>query len=624
MSKQPTDFNDVVQVAGKKALQAIKKQTESAVDAAKGDKFGPFLFAPRGVFRDKDEDTVQVCSPFRPIALTHPAPGESGSWGVLIDVKDPNGKWHSLHLQTTALVERGGEAARAAFVALGGTIAAGARKTGFIDAVFAIVEHGRNLPRYVNVSLPGWIETDKGQAYVMPNGTVIPKSANVFLSGHVAHGYRTAGTLAGWQTGIGELCRGNSCLMFAVSLPLTAPLLKLRNHQGFIINLYAMSSKGKTTLLVVVSSVIGSRETVGSFNATMIAVEITASTRNDGLMILDETSQADAEKLPSLAYGIGNGATRSRATDRGILATPPRHYKTIMVCAGEAPVRDIAKGRDGKGELYQGQQLRFVDTPVSRAYGVFDYLHGRPDGGAFADELRRMCDENHGHVFPAFMEKLVAELRQDRAGLVARIEKIEAEFLNTYVPANAGGQVRRVAKSFSLIAAAGELGIKYGLLPWGNGEASASVAELFLAWLRERGTHGDGEEAELLKRVEMALTRDGASRFEEIDSGQRAAGRPIIDRRGWKRSIASITGSSVTEYFLPSEQFKEVVRPAPVRWAADVLRQHGWLQPGEGGGHTRREILPGLGRQRVYVLSAPEEEQVEDSPQFDSDGRPPF
>lgn len=624
MSKQPTDFNDVVQVAGKKALQTIKKKVESAVDSAKGDKFGPFLFGPRGVFRDKDEDTVQVCSPLRPIALTHPALGELGSWGVLIDVKDPNGIWHPLHLQTTALVERGGEAARAAFVALGGTITSGARKTGFIDAVFAIVEHGRNLPRYVNVSLPGWIETDKGQAYVMPNGAVIPKSANVFLSGHVVHGYRTAGTPEGWRAGPGELCRGNSCLMFAVSLPLTAPLLKLMSRQGQIVNFYARSSQGKTTLLVVVSSVIGSRELVGSFNSTMTAMEIMASTRNDGLLISDETGQADAEKLPNLAFGVGNGTTRNRATDRGNLAAPVRHYKSIMLCAGEAPFREIAKGRDGKGELYQGQLVRFVDTPVSRAYGVFDYLHGRPDGGAFADELRRMCDENHGHVFLAFMEKLVAELRRDRAGVVARIEKIEAEFLTTYVPTNAGGQVRRVAKSFSLIAAAGELGIEYGVLPWGNREASASVAELFLAWLRERGTHGDGEETELLKKVEMALTRDGASRFEEIDSGQRAAGRPVIDRRGWKRSIASVTGSSITEYFLPSEQFKELVRPAPVRWAADVLRQHGWLQPGEGGGHTRREILPGLGRQRVYVLSAPEEEQGEDSPQFDPDDRPPF
>ncbi|BET58105.1 DUF927 domain-containing protein [Geobacter sp. 60473] len=624
MSKQPTDFNDVVQVAGKKTLPAIKKQFESAVDANKGVKFGPFLFGPRGVFRDKDEDTVQVCSPLRPIALTHPAPGESGSWGVLVEAKDPNGIWRPLHLQTTALVERGGEAARAAFVAQGGVIAAGARKTGFSDALFAIVEHGRNLPRHVNVSLPGWIETDKGPAYAMPNGTVIPKSADVFLSGHVVHGYRTAGTLAGWRSSIGELCRGNSCLMFAVSLPLTAPFLKLMNRQGLIVDLYAMSSKGKTTLLVAASSVIGSRELVGSFNATMTAVEITASTRNDGLVIFDEIGQGDAEKLPSIAYGVGNGTTRSRANDQGKLAAPPRHYKTIMVCAGEAPFRDIAKGRDGKGELYQGQLVRFVDTPVSRAYGVFDYLHGRPDGGAFADELRRMCDENHGHVFPAFMEKLVAELRRDRAGVVARIEKIEAEFLTTYVPTNAGGQVRRVARSFSLIAAAGELGVEYGLLPWGKGEASAGVAELFLAWLRERGTHGDGEEAELLKKVETALTRDGASRFEEIDSGQRAAGRPIIDRRGWKRSIASITGSSITEYFLPSEQFKELVRPAPVRWAADVLRQHGWLQPGEGEGHTRREILPGLGRQRVYVLSAPEEEQGEDSPQFDPDDRPPF
>jgi uncharacterized protein (DUF927 family) len=59
----------------------------------------------------------------------------------------------------------------------------------------------------------------------------------------------------------------------------------------------------------------------------------------------------------------------------------------------------------------------------------------------------------------------------------------QRDFLATYVPAGADGQVQRVAQRFALIAAGGELAVAADVLPWLKGEATAAAARCFDAWL---------------------------------------------------------------------------------------------------------------------------------------------
>jgi putative DNA primase/helicase len=52
-------------------------------------------------------------------------------------------------------------------------------------------------------------------------------------------------------------------------------------------------------------------------------------------------------------------------------------------------------------------------------------------------------------------------------------------FMGEHCRLDADGQVQRVAQRFALVAAAGELGIALGVLPWPRDEANRALARSF-------------------------------------------------------------------------------------------------------------------------------------------------
>jgi hypothetical protein len=83
------------------------------------------------------------------------------------------------------------------------------------------------------------------------------------------------------------------------------------------------------------------------------------------------------------------------------------------------------------------------------------------------------------------------------------------------VPAQADGQVVRVAARFALVAAAGELATALGILPWPAGEASVASSRCFNDWLVARGDKGPEEISAGIRQVRSFLEMHGSSRFEE-------------------------------------------------------------------------------------------------------------
>jgi putative DNA primase/helicase len=86
-------------------------------------------------------------------------------------------------------------------------------------------------------------------------------------------------------------------------------------------------------------------------------------------------------------------------------------------------------------------------------------------------------------------------------------------FCEKFVPAGADGQVARVAQRFALIAFAGELAIRKGVLPWAAEEAVKAAGICFEAWLAERGHAGAAEAHGGIEAVRSFLQMHGMSRF---------------------------------------------------------------------------------------------------------------
>ena len=282
---------------------------------------------------------------------------------------------------------------------------------------------------------------------------------------------------------------------------------------------------------------------------------------------------------------------------------------------------------------YAGQEVRLVDVPAdaSAGFGLFENLHGAPTGKAFADQLREATGRHYGHAGRAF----VAALSQDCDGNATTVRRLRDGFLQQQVPAEASGQVWRVATRFGLIGAASELATAAGLTGWLEGAAVTAAARCFADWLHQRGGVGKAEEARALGQVRLFFERYGEARFKpwtlgDSDTCERCHGngrveysykqgvcfdcggtgkitsetepnRPIYDCAGFRRA----TADGRNEFYVLPEVFRsEIAKGFEVQWLVRLLIAHDLLSRAPDGKSQRSERLPGMGTRRVYRFKA--------------------
>ena len=181
------------------------------------------------------------------------------------------------------------------------------------------------------------------------------------------------------------------------------------------------------------------------------------------------------------------------------------------------------------------------------------------------------------------------------------------------LPAGADPQVRDVARRFALVAVAGELARRWGVLPWPEGEAERAARAMLAAWLvRRAGGAGAAEQAAHLERVRLFLVQHGASRFTALvpDHGsgawvESAPDRPVVNRAGWRKRRGE---RERDEYLIAPEVWRtELCAPASLdpTETARTLAKAGVLRRGEQGRLQAEERVPGQARAvRVYAVSA--------------------
>ncbi len=150
-----------------------------------------------------------------------------------------------------------------------------------------------------------------------------------------------------------------------------------------------------------------------------------------------------------------------------------------------------------------------IDLPAESkgSYGIFENIHGFSDSGEFARELSEHTEKYFGKPILTFLDQLVKtpsfsiNLQKDRKEFESRMGK------------NAHGQIHRALKRFSLLAAAGELAIKFGILPWEKGEATQNIEKCFEEWIATWGSTTSRETQQLVQRIQALLQEFGSSRF---------------------------------------------------------------------------------------------------------------
>ena len=346
---------------------------------------------------------------------------------------------------------------------------------------------------------------------MLPDET-LGKSDEVFLfkSDNYTSKFNVKGSLEDWKLHIAKRILGNSVPEFCIACAFAAPLLTPCGLDGGGFHLLGDSSSGKTTSLCLAASVCGGGDHgyIQSWRSTDNAVEGIALNHNDCLLCLDEINLATCKTVNESAYMLANGQGKARA-DRYGNTKSRKEWKLFLLSNGEVSIANKLK-EEGK-KMMAGQAVRIIDidSDMQCGFGVYNSV---PDGlksNEFSDELKAVSSQYYGVALREFISLFAENID----GYVGEIHKNIAEFCKKHCEQDASGQVKRVCARFGLVAAAGELAIKFKILPWPEHTAWDAAAILFKKWTQQRGGTDTLELQTALKTLTEFIQRYGSSRF---------------------------------------------------------------------------------------------------------------
>lgn len=431
---------------------------------------------------------------------------------------------------------------------------------------------------------PGWHESG---AFVLPGRTIGSDKVRYQASAKGQNLFSMRGSLEGWKIDVAAKCQGNPVLTLAIGCALAGPLLSLVGVLGGGVHLVGDSSSGKSLAQLIGSSVWGDPGIfAASWDMTKGGLEIEASSRNDTMLPLDEIKRADPKRVQEMAYSLANGQGKGTMT-RDREARGKLSWRLLALSSGERSLSEHAA--ISGNAAHAGAELRMVDVNAgTRTHRAFDELHGL-EGADFHRQLTVAVGANHGHIGPAFVEKLLAS--DDRPGLLEDFAGIRAQFVED------NAQAGRVADRFAVIALAGEMAIAYDLLPWAPGTALADCQLLYGEWLSRVGG-GNAEDRQILAGILDFIDKHGSSRFSDVEDQTLDA--KVFNRAGYWEVVGAkrlylFNKSALTE----AAHGHGLARVVKALEGAGALAKH---DTDRDSRRTKKYRLPAGGSARLYVI----------------------
>ncbi|ADP70325.1 protein of unknown function DUF927 [Rhodomicrobium vannielii ATCC 17100] len=592
------DWNDLLVSDGLDAVREALAQSEPWEDLPFGFRWQEngrgleFLSRiVKGEDGEEEDEWDWLCSEVRFLATTLNA--DSKDWGLYLEIRTRNAVWHKAAIPKTDLVTSSEDIFKhLAFHGLDFNITPRA-KTKLRELLV------RTRPKSYALCVPK-VGFHDG-VFVLPDETIgESKGRAVVFQPHkpVEHFYRKGGSLKGWQDGVAAYARGNDRLMFAIAAALAPPLLEPIGMEGGGIHFRGGSTAGKTTILRAAGTVWGGGGQYGfmrTWRATDNALEAVAAIHNNAFLALDEIAEIEPRALFRAAYALANGRQKERMQRTSDLRSACT-WRLLFMSTGEIGMAE--KLSEDRMRATGGQAVRLVEISADAGHGMgmFQTLHGFKEPKQLAEALNASGREHYGHAAPAFIRHLTGDLERLTEGAKAFIGR----FVQQACAKDADGQVARVAGRFGLIAAAGELAIAAGIVPWRRGEVREACKRLFLEWLAARGTSGPIETQNGILQVKGFIELHGSSRF----SSWHTPGQPTLNRVGFYRIFDQGADDEKVVYYVLPEGWKEICRGHDARSIASAMVKRGIINPDNDGKYQRVVRLPGMGPRRCYEIDA--------------------
>lgn len=518
-----------------------------------------------------------VCSPLYMEAVTRD--GQDNNFGRLLKFKNTLLKWREWPLPMEML-KGSGEDLRGELLSMGVHIDPKSKNelNNYLQS--------RTPQRRILAALQvGW----SGDKFVLPDCVFGPgKDGVIFQSGERNRDeHAVCGTLDGWRSGVAGMAAGNPLLMLGLSAAFAGPLLAKCHAEGGGFHFVGDSSTGKTTIIDAACSVWGGKNYKRSWRATANGIEGAAVLFSDCLLALDEISECDPREIGKIVYSLGNGYGKQRASRSGAAREVAR-WLCFVLSSGERSIETAML--EGGQRSKAGQEIRLLTVSASGTFGAWDDLKGFPNGAALSDAIKAASAKDYGHAGREFLERLT----HDKRDFSEFFEKIK-----TYLCAGGdlGGQDKRAAARFAVVALAGELASEYGITGWDEGGAIEAAQVGFKSW-RDTRQSGNNELHKMIECLSDYIDRYGDGRFTALDYDDEKM--RLLDRSGyWETDNA--TGAR--QFLFNSAGLKQALAGFDYKRALKALSACGVLPEPDEKGRVSRVKKAGLRSVRLYPVS---------------------
>lgn len=338
---------------------------------------------------------------------------------------------------------------------------------------------------FVFCDKPGYIKVNDELCYITTSAKVIgthegcppfPASDSKAFTGKES----SLGTLEEWKKNVAKPASCSESIILALCSAFAGYCIYFTNIRSGGFHFYGQSSGGKSTTLLVATSVRGNEESMSSWKLTEAGFEEDAESHNHGLLVLDELKLLDkspeeaARKAMDICYMLGGGRGKIRSVG---YQKSTASWLLVMLSAGERSLGQHAS--DGGLERMKGEEVRLVDVPVddNQEYGVVNSLPEGMNAGEFIEFIQNQCCQYYGTAGPEFVGKL---LRKGEDNVRAKLAQLISKFLVHHEMDNCNdGVQRRIALRFALAYASGILAVNLKILPYTRKDIMKAVSACY-------------------------------------------------------------------------------------------------------------------------------------------------
>lgn len=458
-------------------------------------------------------------------------------------------------------------------------------KSGSIDYLIDYLRSCAPDRRFIIVDRLGWHKNKDGKLFFALKDKVIGQSQEEIIFNSTAPdealpALEVSGTAEEWRDNVANLCNYSTRATLGVCMAFAAPMARLLDVPTFGIHLKDKTSRGKSTVACIASSVYGRFSSYKkSWQGTQTGMEGLAYNYNDLLLPLDEISNIDPKDVSNVIYAIGNEVDKNRGAKNGLNRTT-KTWREVVLSTGEETVTEMLRKANLKAQAGLEVRMPSINAQATddEEMGVNESFPAGYNAQSYKELLEGNCKKYHGAVFERWIEFLIT---LDPDNLREEYTRFRDSFIQEYRPTN---QNRRIANNFAFVAFAGELATGAGLTGWemeretsGHSWAREAVGICFKSALDIIGNGLPIEDKKALEHIETLLL-ENRSNFLNGALGSSFAPSPCW---GYRLLIGAPEVGEV--FYIPPTIFaKNFCAVMGEKETAQLLKKYGLLETEAG------------------------------------------